>query len=47
MAAAPEPDVRAQIATRYRRFAHFGAARRSPVYERITNAIAQDAQILD
>ncbi|MBV9535431.1 MAG: DUF2332 domain-containing protein [Solirubrobacterales bacterium] len=47
MADAPEPDVRAQIATRYRRFAHFGAARRSPVYERITNAIAQDAQILD
>jgi hypothetical protein len=47
MAAAPESDVRSQIATRYRRFARFGAAGRSPVYERITTAVADDAQILD
>jgi hypothetical protein len=47
MATAPESDVRSQIATRYRRFARFGAAGRSPIYERITNAVADDAQILD
>ncbi|HEY3944711.1 MAG TPA: DUF2332 domain-containing protein [Solirubrobacteraceae bacterium] len=47
MATGPESDVRSQIATRYRRFARFGAAGRSPVYERITNAVADDAQILD
>ncbi len=47
MATAPESEVRSQIATRYRRFAQFGAAGRSPAYERITNAVADDAQILD
>lgn len=47
MATAPESDVRSHIATRYRRFARFGAAGRSPVYERITKAVADDAQILN
>jgi hypothetical protein len=47
MATAPKSDLRSQIAARYRRFARFGAAGRSPVYERITNAVADDAQILD
>jgi hypothetical protein len=47
MATAPRSDVHRQIATRYRRFARFGAARRSPVYERISSAVAEDAQILD
>src|SRR5437588_10405258 len=42
-----ESDVRSQVATRYRRFARFGAAGRSPVYERIANAVAEDVQILD
>jgi hypothetical protein len=46
MVAAPEPDVRARIAARYRRFAQFGAAGRSPLYERIANVIAEDARIL-
>lgn len=45
--AAAKPDLRAQIATRYRRFARFGAAGRSPVYRRIADAVAQDGQILD
>ncbi|MGN6169256.1 MAG: DUF2332 domain-containing protein [Solirubrobacteraceae bacterium] len=44
--AALDSDVPA-IAARYRRFAQFGAAGRSPVYERLGYAIAQDAQILD
>lgn len=47
MATTPESDVRSRIAARYRRFARFGAAGRSPVYERITNNVADDAQILD
>ena len=47
MVSASEPDVRARIATRYRRFARFGAAGRSPVYERISNAVAEDRDILD
>lgn len=47
MATAPESDVRSHIAARYRRFARFGAAGRSPVYERITEAVADDAQILN
>ena len=47
MATAPESDVCSRIARRYRRFARFGAAGRSPVYERITKAVADDAQILD
>src|SRR5436305_6098532 len=42
-----EPDPRAQIATRYRRFAQFGAAGRSPLYEGITKAVAEDAQIVE
>jgi hypothetical protein len=46
MATAPEPDVRSEIALRYRRFARFGAAGRSPLYERIANAVAEDAQVL-
>jgi hypothetical protein len=46
MATSPEPDTRSQIAARYRRFARFGAAGRSPVYERICNAVAEDGQIL-
>lgn len=41
-----ERDVRARIATGYRRFARFGTAGRSPVYGRIANAVADDAQIL-
>jgi hypothetical protein len=47
MVSAPEPDVRARIALRYRRFARFGAAGRSPLYERISNAVAEDGDILD
>jgi hypothetical protein len=35
-----------RIATRYRRFAQFGAAGRSPLYERIANAVADDPEIL-
>jgi hypothetical protein len=42
-----ELDVRGRIADRYRHFARFGAAGRSPVYERIANAVAEDVPILD
>jgi hypothetical protein len=45
--AGSQADLHARIATRYRRFARFGAAGRSPVYERITNAVADDAQIIE
>lgn len=44
---ADDLDPRVQISSRYRRFARFGAAGRSPVYERIANAVAEDAQILE
>ncbi len=46
MATAPEQEVRSRIATRYRRFARFGAAGRSPLYERIADAVAEDPEIL-
>ncbi len=46
MNAAPESDVRSEIALRYRRFARFGAAGRSPLYERIASAVADDAEVI-
>ncbi len=40
-------EVRARIARRYERFAAYGAAGRSPLYERITRALARDRFVLD
>src|SRR5918911_4987698 len=45
--AATEPDTHARVASAYRRFAQFGAAGRSPVYERIANAVSEDAELLN
>ncbi len=45
--ATAERDIRAKIADSYRSFADFGTAGRSPVYGRIANAVADDAQILE
>jgi hypothetical protein len=39
--------VRQRIATRYRLFARYGAAGRSPVYERLATALASDPFVLD
>jgi hypothetical protein len=40
-------DLRARIARRYERFARYGARGRSPVYARITAALAHDRFVLD
>lgn len=45
--ASAESDARARIAERYRRFAHSGAAGRSPAYQRIAASLAEDEFILE
>jgi hypothetical protein len=40
-------DAREQISRRYHRFAQYGAAGRSPIYERIAHALAKDDFVLD